>query len=201
MSRHGRPWSSCRRPAASARSASPTSTWTISTASSARPVSTPAVNQIELHPRFQQRDKREFHATHNIRIESWSPLGSGRLIDDPTLAAIGKKHGKSVAQVMIRWHLQEGLIAIPKSMHKERIAAKFRRVRFRAGRPRHGDDPRHGCARRAQRPRSGERRVPVLIGAGESEGQITTKSAAVTTALLTSTAISVWLPTSLPSGS
>src|SRR4029079_6869718 len=70
----------------------------------------PAVNQIELHPRFQQRDKREYHSTHNIRIESWSPLGSGRLIEDPTLTAIGKKHNKSAAQVMIRWHLQEGLI-------------------------------------------------------------------------------------------
>lgn len=85
----------------------------------------PVVNQIELHPRFQQRDKRAFHAEHNIRIESWSPLGSGRLIDDPTLAAIGKKHGKSAAQVMIRWHLQEGLIAIPKTVHKERIVANF----------------------------------------------------------------------------
>ena len=85
----------------------------------------PAVNQIELHPRFQQRDKREFHATHNIRIESWSPLGSGRLLKDPTLAAIGKKHGKSVAQVIIRWHLQEGLIVIPKSTHKERIVENF----------------------------------------------------------------------------
>lgn len=85
----------------------------------------PAVNQIELHPRFQQRDKREYHARHNIRIESWSPLGSGRLVKDPTLAAIGKKHNKSAAQVMIRWHLQEGLIVIPKSVNKERIAANI----------------------------------------------------------------------------
>ena len=85
----------------------------------------PAVNQIELHPRFQQRDKREYHDRHNIRIESWSPLGSGRLVTDPTLAAIGKKHNKSAAQVMIRWHLQEGLIVIPKSVNKERIAANI----------------------------------------------------------------------------
>lgn len=85
----------------------------------------PAVNQIELHPRFQQRDKRAFHAAHDIRIESWSPLGSGRLVEDPTLAAIGKKHGKSAAQVMIRWHLQQGLIVIPKSIHKERIVANL----------------------------------------------------------------------------
>ena len=86
---------------------------------------TPAVNQIELHPRFQQRDKREFHASHDIRIESWSPLGSGRLLKDPTIEGIARKHGKSAAQTIIRWHLQEGLIVIPKSIHKERIAANF----------------------------------------------------------------------------
>ena len=86
---------------------------------------TPVVNQIELHPRFQQRDKREFHNKHNIRIESWSPLGSGRLLADPTLEKIAKKHGKSVAQVIICWHLQEGLVVIPKSVHQERIAGNF----------------------------------------------------------------------------
>ncbi|WFP61582.1 aldo/keto reductase [Mesorhizobium sp. WSM4904] len=86
---------------------------------------TPAVNQIELHPRFQQRGKREFHKKHDIRIESWSPLGSGRLLADPTLEGIAKKHGKSVAQVIIRWHLQQGLVVIPKSIHQDRIAANF----------------------------------------------------------------------------
>ncbi|MER8830135.1 aldo/keto reductase [Mesorhizobium sp. M0938] len=85
----------------------------------------PVVNQIELHPRFQQRDARDFHSTHNIRIESWSPLGSGRLLSDPTLESIAGKRGKSVAQVIIRWHLQEGLIVIPKSIHQDRIAANF----------------------------------------------------------------------------
>ena len=86
---------------------------------------TPVVNQIELHPRFQQRDKRDFHARHNIHIESWSPLGSGRLLADPTLEKIAKKHGKSVAQVIIRWHLQEGLVVIPKSINQDRIAGNF----------------------------------------------------------------------------
>ena len=86
---------------------------------------TPAVNQIELHPRFQQRDKREFHAAHDIRIESWSPLGSGRLLNDPTIEAVARKHGKPAAQAIIRWHLQQGLIVIPKSVHKERIVANF----------------------------------------------------------------------------
>ena len=83
---------------------------------------TPVVNQIELHPRFQQRDKRDFHREHGIKIESWSPLGSGRMLDDTTVAAVAKKHGKSVAQTIVRWHLQEGLIVIPKSTHQERIA-------------------------------------------------------------------------------
>ncbi|UVK37752.1 aldo/keto reductase [Mesorhizobium sp. AR10] len=86
---------------------------------------TPVVNQIELHPRFQQRGIREFHSKHNIRIESWSPLGSGRLLSDPALAGIAAKHRKSVAQTIIRWHLQEGLIVIPKSVHQDRIAANF----------------------------------------------------------------------------
>jgi 2,5-diketo-D-gluconate reductase A len=86
---------------------------------------TPAVNQIELHPRFQQRDKREFHTRHDIRTESWSPLGSGRLLQDPIIDSIARKHGKSVAQTIIRWHLQEGLIVIPKSVHKERIVSNF----------------------------------------------------------------------------
>ncbi|MDX8460444.1 aldo/keto reductase [Mesorhizobium humile] len=86
---------------------------------------TPVVNQIELHPRFQQRDKREFHKKHGIHVESWSPLGSGRLLADPTLEKLAKKHGKSVAQVIIRWHLQEGLVVIPKSIHQERIASNF----------------------------------------------------------------------------
>ena len=86
---------------------------------------TPVVNQIELHPRFQQRDKRHFHATHNIRIESWSPLGSGLLLQNPAIEGIAGKHRRSVAQTIIRWHLQQGLIVIPKSVHKERIASNF----------------------------------------------------------------------------
>lgn len=86
---------------------------------------TPAINQIELHPRFQQRDKRAFHAEHGIRIESWSPLGRGRLLDDPAIGAIAAKHGKTPAQAIIRWHLQQGLVVIPKSANKERLAANF----------------------------------------------------------------------------
>ncbi|MFD1983980.1 aldo/keto reductase [Mesorhizobium newzealandense] len=86
---------------------------------------TPVVNQIELHPQFQQRGIRDFHARRDIRIESWSPLGSGRLLSDPTIGGIARKHGKSAAQTIIRWHLQEGLIVIPKSIRRDRIAANF----------------------------------------------------------------------------
>ncbi|TRC85909.1 aldo/keto reductase [Mesorhizobium sp. WSM4310] len=85
----------------------------------------PVANQIELHPRFQQRALREFHAGHDIQTESWSPLGSGRLLGDPTIAGIARKHGKSAAQTIIRWHLQQLLIVIPKSVRQDRIAANF----------------------------------------------------------------------------
>ena len=86
---------------------------------------TPAVNQIELHPNFQQRDKRDVHKERNIVIESWSPLGQGRALTDPTIKAIADRHGKSVAQTIIRWHLQQGLIVIPKTTHAERMQENF----------------------------------------------------------------------------
>jgi 2,5-diketo-D-gluconate reductase A len=81
----------------------------------------PVVNQIELHPTFQQRAVRDFHKRHDIRIESWSPLGQGRDLRDPVIAAIAKKHGKTPAQIIIRWHLEQGLIVIPKSVTASRI--------------------------------------------------------------------------------
>jgi len=86
---------------------------------------TPAVNQIELHPRLQQKTLREFHSRHRIATESWSPLGQGKLLDDPTLTAIAKKHRKTTAQIILRWHLENGLIAIPKSTHEARIRENF----------------------------------------------------------------------------
>jgi 2,5-diketo-D-gluconate reductase A len=85
----------------------------------------PAVNQIELHPEFQQRDVRDFHKQHNIAIEAYSPLGSGAVLDNADLKAIANKHGRSVAQVILRWHMGEGVIAIPKSTHAERIRENF----------------------------------------------------------------------------
>lgn len=85
----------------------------------------PAVNQIELHPHFPQLDKREFLTKHGIHIESYSPLGSGKVLDDETIKKIADKHGKSIAQTIVRWHIQQGLIVIPKSTHKERMAENF----------------------------------------------------------------------------
>lgn len=82
---------------------------------------TPAVNQIELHPRFQQTELRAFHAANGIATESWSPLGQGSLVTDETLAGIGRKYGKTPAQVILRWHLDNGLIVIPKSVTPSRI--------------------------------------------------------------------------------
>lgn len=82
----------------------------------------PAVNQIELHPRFQQTTLRDFHARHGIVTESWSPLGQGKLLEDPAIAKIAAKHGKTAAQVIIRWHLDSGLMVIPKSANPSRIA-------------------------------------------------------------------------------
>jgi 2,5-diketo-D-gluconate reductase A len=83
---------------------------------------TPVVNQIELHPDFQQNDVVKHHREKNIITESWSPLGQGGdLLKDPALVGIAKAHGKSVAQVILRWHLQTGHMVIPKSQTPARI--------------------------------------------------------------------------------
>jgi diketogulonate reductase-like aldo/keto reductase len=93
----------------------------------------PAVNQIELHPYFQQTALQRAHAKHGIRTQAWSPIGGvvsygggGKsALEDPTLLEIARRHGKSAAQVMLRWHLQEGRSAIPKSIRPARIAENF----------------------------------------------------------------------------
>ena len=82
----------------------------------------PAVNQIELHPSFQQADLRAFHDKHGIVTESWSPLGQGNGISNETIARLARKHGKTPAQVILRWHLDLGLMVIPKSSTPSRIA-------------------------------------------------------------------------------
>jgi 2,5-diketo-D-gluconate reductase A len=81
----------------------------------------PAVNQIELHPRFQQRDLRSCHAKHGVATEAWSPLAQGELLDDETIVRIADMHGRAPAQVILRWHLQLGNVVIPKSVTPERI--------------------------------------------------------------------------------
>jgi diketogulonate reductase-like aldo/keto reductase len=93
----------------------------------------PAVNQIEVHPYFQQSALQRLHAEHGIATQAWSPIGGitsyrdmeKRSFDDPTLLEIARQHGKSPAQVMLRWHLQEGRSAIPKSVKPARIAENF----------------------------------------------------------------------------
>ncbi|MFD5630848.1 aldo/keto reductase [Streptomyces sp. NPDC127072] len=82
----------------------------------------PAVNQIELHPHLQQVAAREYHAERGIATEAWSPLGSGKgLLEVPAIVAIAQKHGRTPAQVVLRWHLQLGNVVIPKSVTPSRI--------------------------------------------------------------------------------
>ncbi|WP_323184606.1 aldo/keto reductase [Streptomyces sp. NBC_00199] len=82
----------------------------------------PAVNQIELHPHLQQQESRAFHAERGIATEAWSPLGQGKgLLEVPAVVAIARKHDRSPAQVVLRWHLQLGNVVIPKSVTPSRI--------------------------------------------------------------------------------
>lgn len=81
----------------------------------------PVVNQVELHPLLIQTEIRDYCKKHDIKVEAWGPLGQGNLINEPTINHIAKKHGKSSAQVLIRWHLQHGIVVIPKSITPSRI--------------------------------------------------------------------------------
>jgi 2,5-diketo-D-gluconate reductase A len=85
--------------------------------------SVPTVNQIELHPQLNQTALRDFHAEHGIVTEAYSPLGVGKLLDNPTVTSIASEYGKSPAQVLIRWSLQQGNVVIPRSSSPERIAS------------------------------------------------------------------------------
>jgi len=83
----------------------------------------PAVNQIELHPLHQRRELREFCAERGIAVEAWGPLGQGKtdLLERPVTVAAARAHGKTPAQVLIRWHLQHGTIVFPKTSRRERL--------------------------------------------------------------------------------
>lgn len=85
----------------------------------------PTVNQVECHPYFQQKELKKYCTEHDIYIESWSPLGRGRLLEDETIKRIAQRHGKTAAQVIIRWHLEEQSIVIPKSVSRSRLEENF----------------------------------------------------------------------------
>ena len=81
----------------------------------------PSVNQIELHPHFQQKELREFHTNHGIVTEAWSPLSRGEVFSDPVIVKLSQKYKKTPAQIILRWHFENGVIAIPKSSKLPRM--------------------------------------------------------------------------------
>jgi diketogulonate reductase-like aldo/keto reductase len=94
----------------------------------------PAVNQVELHPRLTQAPLREFHQGHGVATEAWAPIGQGKgLLEDPIIIDIAGRHGKTPAQVVLRWHVQLGNIAIPKSTTPERIRSNIEIFDFALG--------------------------------------------------------------------
>jgi 2,5-diketo-D-gluconate reductase A len=90
----------------------------------------PSVDQIEVHPYLTQEPLRAFNAQHSIVTQAWSPLASGKIIGDATIAAIAERVGKSVAQVTLRWHIQRGDVIFPKSVTRSRIEENFRLFDF-----------------------------------------------------------------------
>ncbi|ELY2589062.1 2,5-didehydrogluconate reductase DkgA [Cronobacter sakazakii] len=94
---------------------------------------TPVINQIELHPLLQQRQLHAWNATHKIQTESWSPLAQGGegVFDQKIIRELADKYGKTPAQIVIRWHLDSGLVVIPKSVTPARIAENFNVWDFR----------------------------------------------------------------------
>ncbi|QDH16679.1 aldo/keto reductase [Swingsia samuiensis] len=85
----------------------------------------PVVNQIEVHPSFQQRDVRAFNTQHHIYTEAWRPLGKGNVLDNPVVVGIAQRVKKTPAQVVLRWHVQNDLIVIPKTVNEERLKENF----------------------------------------------------------------------------
>lgn len=83
----------------------------------------PMINQIEIHPHHQQHESKTWHDKYGVQLEAWAPFGEGRggMFEEPVLKEIGLKYGKTPAQVILRWHLQRGIIVIPKSTHRERM--------------------------------------------------------------------------------
>lgn len=90
----------------------------------------PAVNQVELHPRLQQRRLRAFHAEYGIATECWSPLARGQALGEPTVAALALKHDRSPAEIVLRWHLQSGLIVIARTHSPARLKQNLQALDF-----------------------------------------------------------------------
>lgn len=91
----------------------------------------PVINQIELHPDFQQKTTRAFHDKHKIVTQSWSPLGQGKLLTNTVIGKIAERLGRTPAQVIIRWHIDNGLVVIPKSVTPSRIVENFKVFDFK----------------------------------------------------------------------
>ena len=88
----------------------------------------PMINQVEIHPHHQQEESKIWHDQYGVQLEAWAPFGEGRggMFELPELKTIAEKYGKTVAQVILRWHLQRGMVVIPKSTHLERMEENFR---------------------------------------------------------------------------
>jgi 2,5-diketo-D-gluconate reductase A len=137
----------------------------------------PAVNQIEVHPYFTQTPSREWHSRHGILTQAWSPMGGitsyrqalpQSTFENPTILDIAQAHGTSAAQVMLRWHFQQGRSAIPKSARPERIVQNFDHLRLRA-QHRGSRSHRRARHRRTGRPGTG-RRQPGELRQGDPRG-------------------------------
>uniref|UniRef100_A0A2A4ZAP8 Oxidoreductase n=1 Tax=OCS116 cluster bacterium TaxID=2030921 RepID=A0A2A4ZAP8_9PROT len=85
----------------------------------------PVINQIELHPYYQRRDEKKFHNAHNIVTECWSPLGRATCLEDDVLVGIAQKHGKTPAQIVLRWQIEQGNVIIPRSRNVGRMQQNF----------------------------------------------------------------------------
>lgn len=85
----------------------------------------PVLNQVELHPYLQQRELRSFHEQHGIVTQAWSPLGRGNVLQDAVVGAVAAELGRTPAQVILRWHLQHGILTIPKASSRDRISSNL----------------------------------------------------------------------------
>ncbi|WP_426593668.1 aldo/keto reductase [Cellulomonas sp. McL0617] len=85
----------------------------------------PAVNQIEVHPYLTQGELTQYGREHGIAVEAWSPIAQGKVLDDPTIERVARTHGRSPAQVTLRWHVQRGHVVFPKSVTRARVQENF----------------------------------------------------------------------------